>query len=171
MFGSSKKVVRYIPVNGINHKTVKKVQEALTSININNTDAILLGINSSPGKDSIVDAEIMAEMLYKKTKKDLKGKVPLVTYAEEHCTNVGMHLLTQGDTVLANRLTFLGNIGYYRQATIFKHHLAHHWMSEVKLVHQGQKKVRLNHFADSFSQEDIDWALSLMNKLRKTIVD
>jgi hypothetical protein len=172
MFSSSKKkIVRYIPVNGINDKTVKKVAEALSVINKKNCDAILIGLNSSTGKDSIVDAEIMGEMLKRKVKKDLDSKIPLVMYAEESCTNVGMHLLTQGDVVLANRLCFLGNIGFYRSATIFKHHLREHWLSEVQLVHQGKNKVRLNHFADSFTQEDIDWALSLMNKLRKRIVD
>merc|ERR1711957_124267 len=131
---NSKKVVRYIPVNGINHKTVKKVQEALKLVNKGNTDALLVGINSQAGKDSIVDAEIMADMFDTKIKK-MGGQVRLVTYAEESCTNVCMHLLTRGDIVLANRMSFLGDIGYYRQATIFKHHLAHHWMSEVKLVH------------------------------------
>jgi membrane-bound ClpP family serine protease len=56
---SNTKTVRYIPITGINQKTITKVRTALKSVKKSNCDALLVGINSS---GSVVDAEILGEM-------------------------------------------------------------------------------------------------------------
>jgi ClpP class serine protease len=154
---SKTKTVRYIPITGINQKTITSVRKTLKSVKKSNCDALLIGINSS---GSVVDAEILGEMLQKKAKKE---EIPLVMYAEEACVNGGMHLLTYGDHMLANPMSNLGNIGTVATPTILKHHMHKLWLLEVKMVHQGENKVRFNRFADSFKQDDIDWALRFMN--------
>ena len=83
----------------------------MKSIDKGQTEALYIGINSglSNTKNSIVYADIIGESLRRKAK-DLN--VPLVTYAEDTATGPGFHLLMYGDKVLANRNSFLGNIGY-----------------------------------------------------------
>jgi hypothetical protein len=56
-------------------------------------------------------------------------------YAEEACTNGGMHLLTYGDHMLANPMSNLCNIGTVASPTILKHHMHKIWQLEVKMVH------------------------------------
>ena len=134
-------------MSGIDQKAIRNVKKSLTSLNKKNCDALLIGLNS---KGSVVDAEILGEMLKRKINKTFDGKIPLVMYAEESCTNAGMHLLTYGDTILANPMSDLGSIGTVASPTIIKNFLSKTLLSEVKMVHQGENKVRLNQFADSF---------------------
>lgn len=97
LFRSDTRTVRYIPISKIDQKAIASVRKTLNSLNKRNCAALLIGINSRGG--SVVEAEMLGEMLQTKTK---KSKIPLVMYAEESCTNSAMTLLTYGDHMIAH---------------------------------------------------------------------
>jgi ClpP class serine protease len=129
------------------------------------TAAILIGINNNPG--GVVVADVMGDMIRHKRNK-LGKHIPIVTYAEEKCTNAGMHLLMQGDVVLANPLAWIGSIGFRMTPWMVKHLVNDTLMTDFKFVHQGENKVRLNRM-EPHKQQDIDWALNMMNKMKDRV--
>ena len=96
-------------------------------------------------------------------------EIPLVTYAEEQSAMHGMHVLAHGDHILANEVSFLGNIGsgnywYYMKDLIEDWHL------KVQYVHHGENKVRFNQF-QPLKQGDVDWIKDIYNQRIAYIVD
>jgi ClpP class serine protease len=108
-------------------------------MNKGNTAALFVGINSG-SKDSIVQASLIGERLQRKAK-DLG--VPLITHAEDSALGPAFHLLMHGDTVLADKATFVGNIGFRMTPWMLKN-FAESNQIHVKYVHHGENKVRFN---------------------------
>uniref|UniRef100_A0A7S3IFF7 Peptidase S49 domain-containing protein n=1 Tax=Strombidium inclinatum TaxID=197538 RepID=A0A7S3IFF7_9SPIT len=76
-----------------------------------------------------------------------------------------------GDTILADRCTMMGNIGYRMTPWLMKEMLREKlWDSKVEFRHAGENKVRFNRFKD-LRQEDVEWALNLFNNRVDYIVD
>jgi ClpP class serine protease len=145
---------------------VKSLKLQLDSIKKYQTAAILVGINNQPG--GVVVADIMGEMIRHKVHNDLGKHIPIVTYAEERCTNAGMHLLMQGDVVLANPLSWIGSIGNRMTPWMVKHLVNDTFMTDFKFVHKGENKVRLNRM-EPHKKEDVEWALKVMNKMKDRV--
>eukprot|EP00347_Sterkiella_histriomuscorum_P000440 403375856 len=165
---ANKRVV-YLSINKIDIKQKEKLETTLKGMTIQNTAAIMIGINTKlpNGSHSLVYSDQMGEMLQKKVK-DL-GDVPLITYAEDSCLGVGFHMLSHGSVVLSNPNSFLGNVGFSADPWNLKE-FAEHWRFKMQYIHKGKNKVRLNRF-EEFKQEDIDWLLKIMNKRVDSIVN
>ena len=71
--------------------------------------------------------------------------VPLITHAEDSAFGASFHLLMHGDTVLADKATFLGNIGFRMTPWMLKKFAESNEIN-VKYVHHGENKVRFNKF-------------------------
>lgn len=122
-------------------KVAKKVIAQLNLMKKANTAAIFVGINTGR-KDSIVQADIIGYHLHKKSA-DLG--VPLVTHAEDSSLGASFHLLMQGHTVLADKATFVGNIGFRATPWMLKDFVKKNEIN-IKYVHHGENKVRFNKF-------------------------
>ena len=81
--------------------------------------------------------------------------------AEDMVLGPAFHLLMYGDKIIANETSMLGNIGYMSDPWMLKD-FAKHWNFDVKFVHKGKNKVRLNRF-EEFKEEDIAWLKNIMN--------
>ena len=165
------KQVIYIPIKDLGFGTKVKLQQGLEKIKKKQADAFLVGINVGPAglrdtKNSLTQADLIGKMLQEKAK---KLEVPLITYAEEVGCNHGMHLLMHGDTVLANEVSLLGNIGT-RITPSYTKDFIEDWHLSMRYVHHGENKVRFNQF-EPIKQDDIAWAQNLFQTRIKFIVD
>ena len=133
--------IQYLPIPACNAKQTKKVLAALGKFKKSNTAAIFVGINSG-NKDSVVQADVMGSHLQRKA---AELKVPLVTHAEDSALGPAFHLLMHGDTVLADKATFVGGIGFRMTPWMLKD-FAKKYEINVKYVHHGENKVRFNKF-------------------------
>jgi len=164
-FGKGKpSKIMYIPVPEATAQQTKKVHAVLKKLTKHNTAAILVGING-PSGGSLVQADIIGQSLQRHAK---KLNVPLITHGEESCSMASFHLLMHGDTILADKCTMLGNLGYRITPYRLKQ-FCEHWQFEIRYVHHGENKVRLNRFKD-LRDEDVQWILNIFNKQLASIV-
>lgn len=145
---STPKKVIYFPITKVNAEETEKLKDKLKTLKKSQkvADAILLGINIGPATDpkncSITQTDLMGKMFREKAK---ELEVPLVTYAEEMALFNGMHLLMQGDHVLASEVSILGNIGQ-RMTPYYAKDFLEDWHVRMRYVHHGENKVRFNPF-------------------------
>lgn len=115
-FRKVKPIATYLPINKLDNKSTAKLRSQLDLLTKSkNNAAIVVGINI--GKGSIVQAEIVASLLKAKAK---ELDVPLITCAEEVAFSTGLHLLMQGDIVICNPCSMLGNVGFVANPPMLK---------------------------------------------------
>ena len=141
-----KKVI-YIPIKKLSYASKTKLKQQLEKLNKSNADALLVGISVNPTglrdtSNTLTQADLIGKILREKAH---KLGVPLVTYAEDLSCNHGMHLLVHGDTVLANEVSMLGNIGT-RMTPPYMKDFVEDWHVRFQYVHHGENKVRFNMF-------------------------
>jgi ClpP class serine protease len=159
------KIVQYVSVNKIDHKSTAKLKKQLQMLHKNNTDALCVAINHSSG-GQLVQAELMGAMLQRKA---AELEMPLVTYVEDQAFMSGFHLLMHGDVHLANPCSMLGNIGL-RITPLMMKHFVEDYDVKIRYIHKGENKVRLNRF-EEFKATDKEWILNIMQKRVDVVVN
>ena len=74
-----------------------------------------------------------------------------------------------GDKIIADRSSFLGNIGYRTTPWMVKRAVEKSEV-DVRYVHHGENKVRFNKLKE-LRDQDVEWLLNIQNKRVSHILD